>query len=59
LDSIWTGKAPHSKSVLDARYMPEVPDRTQSEEMFVLCPFWDLSRSRGMHTRLDGRPYED
>ena len=59
MDSVWIGKAPCGKSALDARYMSEVPDHAQSEEMFVLCPFWDLAGSCGMKTRLDGRPYKD
>ena len=59
MDSVWTGKAPCRKYALDARYMLEVLDHTQSEEMFVLCPSWDLTGSRRMQTRLDGRPYED
>ena len=45
--------------MLDARYMPKVLDHAQSEEILVLCPFWDLAGSCGMRTRLDGRPYED
>lgn len=44
--------------MLDARYMSDVPERTQSKELFVLCPFWDLAGSCGLQTRLDGRPYE-
>ena len=39
MDNVWTGKAPHSKSALDTRYMPEVPDHTQSKEMFVIRTF--------------------
>jgi len=45
--------------MLDARYMAEVPNHTQSEEMFVLCPFWDLFGLCDMQTRLNGRAYDD
>ena len=50
---------PCSKSALDARYMPKVPDPTQPKEMFILHPFWDLAGSCDMPTRIDGRPCED
>lgn len=59
MDSVWAGKTPCSMPALDARYMLEVPNCTQSEEMFVLCPFWDLAGSRGMQTTIDGRPCKD
>ena len=59
MDNVWIGKAPCGKSTLDARYMLEVPDHAQSEEMLILCRFLDLARSCGMQTRLDVIPYED
>ena len=39
--------------------MTEVLDFTQSKEMFVLCPFWEIVGPHGMHAGLDGRPNED
>ena len=57
--SVQTGEAPCGNSALDARYMMKIPNHPQSEEMFVLCPFWDLVGPCGMQTRLDGRPCED
>jgi len=59
LDSVWTGEAPCGKPTLDARYMPKVPDHAQFEEMFFLCPFWDIAGPCGMQTSLDGKPCED
>ena len=38
--------------------MLKIPDRTQFEEVSILCPFRDPARSCGVQTGIDGRPHE-
>ncbi len=59
MDCVWVSKIPCGQFALNARYLSKVPDCAQSEEMFVLCPFWDFPGSCGMQTRIDSTPYED
>lgn len=33
---------PCSKFALDVGYMQQMPHRVESEEVFILCPLWDL-----------------
>ena len=39
--------------------MSKIPDCAQSEEVLVLCSFWDRTGSRGLQKGTDGRPHED
>jgi len=48
LDYVWVGKTPCGKSALDGRYFSKVSHCTQSEEMPILCPFWDSVGSCGL-----------
>jgi hypothetical protein len=43
---------PCSKSALDVGYMPKVSDRAEFEEMFILCPLWNLAGSCGVQQGL-------
>jgi len=45
--------------VLDAGYLPKIPNCTQSQEVSILSSFWEPIGACGLHTRTDGRPYED
>jgi len=37
-----TGEVPCRKSVPHARYMSEIPDFTEVEEMYILCAFLEF-----------------
>jgi len=42
--------------MLDVGYVSQIPDRIESEEVFILCPLWDLAGSCGVQARADGGP---
>lgn len=50
---------PHRKLALDARYLSKILDHAQSQEVFVLCSFWEPVGACGLQTRIDGIPHED
>ena len=37
----------------------EIPDRAQSQELSILCSFWEPIGACGLQTRTDGRPRKD
>jgi len=45
--------------VADAGYMPQIPDRAESEEVHTLCPLLDLAGSCGVQEMTYGGPYQD
>eukprot|EP00253_Pinus_taeda_P013462 PITA_13462 len=40
-------------------FIDEIPDHTESEEVSILCPLWDLFGSCRVQVRDDGGPYHD
>lgn len=50
---------PCGKFAPNARYFLKIPDHTQSEEILVLCSFWDSVASCGLYTGTDGRSSKD
>jgi len=45
---VWASQAPCRQPVLNVGYVPKVSDCAEPEEVPVLCPLWDFSRSCGM-----------
>ncbi len=39
--------------------MPHITDHSESEDVFILCPLWDLAGSCVVQARADGGPCQD
>ena len=50
---------PCSELALDVGYLSKILDRAQSQEVYVLCSFWELVGACGLQTGADGRPRKD
>ena len=59
MDNFWIGQALSGKSTLNVRYMSKIPDCAKSEEVSILCPFWDPTRACGVQIGIDGIARED